>query len=257
MDNQESKEQIIMDGLRQSSDLIGQIKLEELPAIITAQVTQIKELGIRIEDAISSADNAKDAATEAGKLSAGFGHKKKAIKELQESGKKSAEAIGDTVEALQLSFEYEKQLGDISKFLIALGTYSAEHTRKTVAQLKTEILNNGTGSKLKDVAKKQLIQVIAQLETQGETIQRQEALEKELNAQEQKDAEHDKQIQEMAEDDDRQDALIEQHAASIEELNARIAALENSLKHNGLKILVLIISIFALILSLLQVFKIL
>ena len=61
----------------------------------------------------------------------------------------------------------------------------------------------------------------------------------------------------MAEDDDRQDALIEQHAASIEELNARIAALENSLKHNGLKILVLIISILALILSLLQVFKIL
>ena len=155
MDNQESKEQIIMDGLRQSSDLIGQIKLEELPAIITAQVTQIKELGIRIEDAISSADEAKDAATEAGKLSAGFGHKKKAIKELQESGKKSAEAIGDTVEALQLSFEYEKQLGDISKFLIALGGYSAEHTKTTVAQLKTEILNNGTGSKLKDVAKKQ------------------------------------------------------------------------------------------------------
>ena len=299
MDTNETREQIIMAGLKQSNELIGQINLADLPTIISAQVAQIKELGAKIEDAITSADEAKDAAAAAGKMPVKFGHKRKAIKELQESGKKSAEAIGDTVEALQLSFEYEKQLGEISKFLIALGAYSAEHARKTVAQLKAEILNKGTGANLNDVAKKQLIQVIAQLEAQGETIERQEALERELDAQEQKDAEHDeqiaalrkeddeqdvlisensekisaqqkvleeqkkkdaehdKQIREMTEDDDKQDALIKQNASGIEELKAQLNTLENRFNNKVWKIAVSIISISALILSLLHILDVL
>lgn len=299
MDTNETREQIIMAGLKQSNELIGQINLADLPTIISAQVTQIKELGAKIENAIASADEAKDAATAAGGMPVKFGHKRKAIKELQESGKKSAEAIGDTVEALQLSFEYEKQLGEISKFLIALGAYSAEHTRKTVAQLKAEILNKGTGTNLNDVAKKQLIQVIAQLEAQGETIERQEALEHELDAQEQKDAEHDeqiaalrkeddeqdvlisenserisaqqkdieeqkkkdaehdKQIQKIVEDDDKQDALIKQNATSIEELKVQVDKLENKFNNKIWKIAIFIISISALVLSLLQALDVL
>lgn len=299
MDTNETREQIIMAGLKQSNELIGQINLTDLPAIISAQVAQIKELGLKIEDAITSADEAKDAAAAAGDMPVKFGHKRKAIKELQESGKKSAEAIGDTVEALQLSFEYEKQLGEISKFLIALGAFSAEHTRKTVAQLKAEILNKGTGASLNDVAKKQLIQVIAQLEAQGETIERQEALERELDEQERKDAEHDeqlaalrkeddeqdalisenrkriseqqiaiaeqkkkdaehdRQIKQISEDDDKQDAFIKQNAISIEELKTQVQELEKRIANNGWKIAVLIISISALVISLLHVFDIL
>ena len=204
----EEKEQSIMLSLQNSQELIGNINLAELPVIIDAQVAQISRLGTKIETALTAADKAKEAAKKAEDMSAGLGHKKKAIEELQKSGKQSAEAIGETVDALKLSFEYEKQLGEISKFLIALGAFSAEHTRQTVARLKAEILNKGTGTKLNDVAKKQLVQVIAQLEAQGETIRRQEELAQEI-------AEQQALLEEKDEQDDRQDIQIARNAESI------------------------------------------
>ena len=238
----EEKEQSIMLSMQKSQELIGKINLAELPAIIDAQVSQISELGAKIETALAAADNAKDAAQKAEAMSTGLGHKRRAIEELQKSGRQSAEAIGETVDALKLSFEYEKQLGEISKFLIALGAFSAEHTRQTVAKLKAEILAKGTGAKLNDVAKKQLTNVIAQLEVQGETIRRQEELEQEIAGQrtlledlDEQDEEQDVLIAEGIEKDKEQDAQISENARDIDALERQDAEQDEQIEENRSK----------------------
>lgn len=201
-------EKSIMASLNRSNELIGQINLSELPAIINGQVAKINELGKKIESVMDKASAAKTAAEKAQGKSAGFGHKREAIEELQRSGVASAEAIGDTVDALKESFEYEKQLGEISKFLIALAAYSAEHTAQMIAQLKAAVLNKDTGNSLNAEAKERLVQVIRQLETQGETLKRQEELAQEI-------ADQQALLEEKDEQDDQQDAQIAQNAENI------------------------------------------
>lgn len=248
-----------MASLNRSNELIGKINLSELPAIINGQVAKINELGKKIEDVMSKASSAKAAAEKARGKSAGFGHKREAIEELQLSGVASAEAIGDTVDALKESFEYEKQLGEISKFLIALAAYSAEHTAQMIAQLKAAVLNKQAGVSLNDEAKERLVQVIRQLEVQGETIKRQEELEQEiavqqalleekdaqdgqqdiqiakhaerisahsktLNAHQQQNSRQDRDIQTLQQQDEQQDVLIAQNAKDISSANQRLEA---------------------------------
>ena len=234
----DAKEQNLEETLIQSKDLVGQVDLTQLPTIINQQVQKIKEISAKIDIAVASADDAKNAATKADNMPIGLFQKKKAIEGLQASRKKQAEAIGEVVEALKLSFEYEKQLGEISKFLLALGVYSAAHTEQIVSQLKAEIINKGTGSNLNAVAKKQLMQVISQLEAQGETIRRQEALEQKVVVQQNAIEVLEKQSCEKNE--------------KISELYDKLNALNRPAKMNGLTIATLVFAVVALILSILN-----
>ena len=93
---------------------------------------------------------------------------------------------------------------------------------------------------MNDVAKEHLQQIINQMRVQGDTIRKQEALERELEEKDAQDEEQDRQIKEMAANDERQDALIE-------ELQKKIADLEKW------KVVALIGSGVALVLTLLQV----
>lgn len=233
-----TKEQELVESVGQYAHLIEQINLSELPSIIDSQVEKIEALGAKIEDALIAAEEAKQVADEAEPVK--WGHKKKAIEDLQKSGKKSAEAIGETVDALKLTFEHERQLGEISKFLLALAACSAVHTDQAIERINNAIQNRPANKPLNDVAKERLQQIIGQIKAQGDTIKKQEALEREMKEKDAKDKEQSKQIKEMAEDDDRQDALLD-------ELQKKIANLEKW------KIATLIMSGLALVLSLMHV----
>lgn len=237
------KEQELVENLGQYTHLVEQINLFELPTIIDNQVEQIEVLGDKIKNALDAAEEAKTAADGAENMSVKWGHRKKAIKELQKSGKKSAEAIGETVDALKLSFEYERQLGEISKFLIAVAACSAVHTDKAIERINNAIQNRPANKPLNDVAKERLQQIIDQIKVQGDTIKKQEALEREMKEKDAKDEEQSQQLREMAEDDNRQDALIDK-------LENKIRSLERW------KVATLIIAGVALLLTLLQVFGI-
>lgn len=238
------KEKELVESVGQYAHLVEQINLSELPTIIDNQVEQIEVLGDKIKDALDAAEAAKTAADGAENMPVKWGHRKKAIKELQKSSKKSAEAIGETVDALKLSFEYERQLGEISKFLIAIAACSAVHTDKAIERINSAIQNRPANKPLNDVAKERLQQIVDQMKVQGDTIKKQEALEQEMKEKDAKDKEQSQQIREMAEDDDRQDALIE-------ELQKKIANLEKW------KVVALITSGAALVLTLLQIIGIL
>lgn len=213
-----TKEQEFVESVGQYTHLVEQINLSELPTIIDNQVAQIEVLGNKIEDALHAAEEAKNVAGEAENMPVKIGHRRKAIKKLQESGQKSAVAIGETVDALKLSFEYERQLGEISKFLIAIAACSAVHTDQAIERINNAIQNRPVNKPLNDVARERLQQIIEQMKVQGDTVRKQEALAKELKEKDVKDQEQTKQIKEMAEDDDRQDALIEQMQKKIADL---------------------------------------
>lgn len=235
-----TKEQELVESVGQYAHLVEQINLSELPTIIDNQVEQIAVLGNKIEDALNAAEEAKSVADEAENMPVKIGHRRKAIKKLQEVGQKSAEAIGETVDALKLSFEYERQLSEISKFLIAIAACSAVHTDQAIERINNAIQNRPANKPLNDVAKERLQQIIDQMKVQGDTIKKQEALEQEMKEKDAKDKEQSKQIREMAEDDDRQDALIK-------DLQKKVADLEKW------RIATLIISGLALALTLMQV----
>ena len=230
------KEQEIMDSLGDYSQLIERINISELPTIIEEQVKKIEELGEKIETALSTAEEAKSVAEKTQEMEVKWGQRKKVIRELQKSGKKSAEAIGETVGALKVSFEHEKQLAEISKFLLAIAACSAAHTEQAIEEINNAIQNRAAGKPLNNTAKERLQEIVNQMKAQGETIKRME--EKEAQ-----DEEQNKQIREMAEDDDRQDALIV-------ELQNKIQSLEKW------KIATFVISALALALTLLQIFGI-
>ena len=230
------KEQEIMDSLGDYSQLIERINISELPTIIEEQVKKIEELGEKIETALSTAEEAKSVAEKTQEMEVKWGQRKKVIRELQKSGTKSAEAIGETVGALKVSFEHEKQLAEISKFLLAIAACSAAHTEQAIEEINNAIQNRAAGKPLNNTAKERLQEIVNQMKAQGETIKRME--EKEAQ-----DEEQNKQIREMAEDDDRQDALIG-------ELQNKIQSLEKW------KIATFVISALALALTLLQIFGI-
>lgn len=235
------KEQELVENVSQYVNLLEKIDLSELPNIIDSQVEKIEVLGDKIKDAMDAAEAAKNVADEAEKIPAKIGHRREAIKKLQEVGQRSAEAIGETVDAVKLSFEYERQLGEISKFLLAIAACSAVHTDRAIERIDNAIQNRPANKPLNDVAKERLQQIIDQMKVQGDTIKKQEALEQEMKEKDAKDKEQSKQIREMAEDDDRQDALIE-------DLQKKIDYLEKW------RIVTLILSGSALLLAVLQMF---
>lgn len=236
-----TKEQELVENVGQYANLIEKIDLSELPNIIDSQVERIEILGDKIKDAMDAAEAAKNVADEAEKIPAKIGHRRKAIKKLQEVGQRSAEAIGETVDAVKLSFEYERQLGEISKFLLAIAACSAVHTDRAIERINSAIQNRPANKPLNDVARERLQQIIDQMTVQGDTIKKQEALAQEMKEKDAKDEEQTKQIKEMAEDDDRQDALIE-------DLQKKIDYLEKW------RIVTLILSGSALLLAVLQMF---
>lgn len=234
-------EQELVENVSQYVNLLEKIDLSELPNIIDSQVEKIEVLGDKIKDALDAAEAAKNVADEAEKIPAKIGHRREAIKKLQEVGQRSAEAIGETVDAVKLSFEYERQLGEISKFLLAIAACSAVHTDRAIERINSAIQNRPANKPLNDVARERLQQIIDQMTVQGDTIKKQEALAQEMKEKDAKDEEQTKQIKEMAEDDDRQDALIE-------DLQKKIDYLEKW------RIVTLILSGSALLLAVLQMF---
>lgn len=235
-----TKEQELVERVGQYADLVGQIDLAELPTIIDKQVEQIEALGKKINEALDAAEEAKNVADEAENIPIKIGHRKKALRKAIEVGQKSTDALSKTNDVVKLSIEYEEQLGKISQFLLAIAACSAVHTDRAIERINIAIQNRAANNPINDVAKKRLQQIIDQMTIQGDTIKKQEALEQEMKEKDAKDEEQTKQIKEMAEDDDRQDALIE-------DLQKKIADLEKW------KIATLIMSGLGLVLSLMHI----
>ncbi|MEH7653482.1 hypothetical protein, partial [Bacillus safensis] len=136
-------------------------KVEEadLPEIISTQVKKLNEVDINVKKAMYAAREAEDSAEKASKLSAGFGQKKKAIEELQKVNVSLAKATQSGVQAQKTSFEFQKKLAEISKYLFSLGVSNIAHNRMVLRELEMR-LQNASEEEISELAQQELMQVI-------------------------------------------------------------------------------------------------
>ena len=97
------------------------IRPEDLPGTIAQQFEKIALLEEKVKSSKDAAERAKQQAEDASKKSAGWFHKKAAIEAVQEATYETAEALGNMVESMEVSFDYQKQLGQITQYLFMLG----------------------------------------------------------------------------------------------------------------------------------------
>lgn len=154
-----------------------------LPEIISGQVREIQSLETSIKNAVSKAEAAKELAKNAKESSAGIFQKKGAIELLQAATLSLAEAESATVEAQEVSFECQKKIGEITKYLFALGCTNMAANRSVVRELKL-ILEGASGSQLDELAKREVINVIRQLKAQEDIINKQSELSRQVKEQE-------------------------------------------------------------------------
>ena len=146
-----------------------------LPDIISGQVREIQALETSIKNAVAKAEEAKALATSAKEKSVGVFQKKEAIELLQSATISLAEAESATVEAQRVSFECQKKIGEITKYLFALGCTNMAANRSVVRELKL-ILEGASADSLDELAKQEVINVIRQLKAQEDIINKQNEL---------------------------------------------------------------------------------
>lgn len=154
-----------------------------LPDIITGQVREIQSLEISIKNAVAKAEEAKALAASAKERSAGLFQKKEAIELLQSATISLAEAESATVEAQRISFECQKKIGEITKYLFALGCTNMAANRSVVRELKL-ILEGASVTQLDELARQEVLNVVRQLKAQEDIINKQNELAGTLREQE-------------------------------------------------------------------------
>lgn len=136
---------------------------------IEGQVEKLNELSNVIEKAIEAAENAKESAERAKNKSAGFGKKKTAIEELQSAGVALAEAVQEEAEAQKVSFEFQRKLAEISKYLFGLGVSNIASNRFVARELEMK-LKGASQRKLSELAQQEIMNVVKQLKEQEDIL---------------------------------------------------------------------------------------
>lgn len=160
------------------------IKEEELPEIISKQFIKLEELENNVKKAVESAIKAKEKAQNAN-IPAGFGKKKKAIETLQGAVEGSADALVVMSEVQKISFEYQSKLAEITKYLFGLGVSNIARNRSVVKELKLR-LKNASEDDISELARQELKNVILQLKSQEDFMEKQEFLTKKVKEQAEK-----------------------------------------------------------------------
>ena len=225
---------------------IAKIDAKSLPSVISKQFSKIAVLEEKVKEAKISAKNAKEKAESASEMSAGIGHKREAIEALQDVTVEIAKSEGDIIDAMNVSFEYQQQLGQITQYLFMLGVSNIAATRTVVQQLRLE-LQKAPKEKLSDLAKNEIMAVIKQLEAQEDMAAKQEKQAEALKKQKElisegieKDISQDAQISTNAQDIDKlerhgaeQDKLIAEGVEKDKGQDAIIAQLQNDSKNQN------------------------
>ena len=219
-------------------DVTTTISESQLPSVISTQINNLTELENNVKEAVNKAAYAKEQAEKA-KVSAGLFQKKAAIELLQDAVKGNAEAQISLADAQKLSFEYQKKLTDITKFLFGLGVSSLAMNRCVVRELELR-LKGASEEEISDLAKQELRNVILQLKEQEDMMKKQafltgkvkeqagqikgidrklDDIEKTDSEQDQKIAKHAEKIAEKDLKDKRQDQEIAEHAEKLVEHN--------------------------------------
>jgi hypothetical protein len=219
--------------------ILATIRDEDLPAVVSEQVTVIENLHKEIEKSIKLAEEAKKTAEDAGfKTNAmGFmGGRRDAIIALQKSGIDLSEAVCSNTEALDKAFQALTKLSNATKYLFALGVSSLALNRRVVRELELK-LRGASADQLKDKAREEVLNVIRQLKAQEDILIKQEKLaakvrthDDQLHSQSEKDAQHDELLERQAEKDIQHDELLQRQFEKDQQLDEKLLTIAEKYK---------------------------
>lgn len=156
----------------------------KLPELIESQIGKLNELDAGVKKALDAAKHAEESAEKARKLSADRGFftdkKKAAIEELQKTGIALAGAIQSGSQAQKLSFEMQKRLAEVAKYLFTLGVSNIAANRAVVRELEMR-LSGASQEELSELARQEVMSVIRQLKEQEDLLRKQDQMGKTLS----------------------------------------------------------------------------
>ncbi|RST77271.1 hypothetical protein D4T97_001910 [Siminovitchia acidinfaciens] len=155
---------------------------EDLPVLLSEQVTKLNQLDSSIKKAIEAAEFANKSARTAKDQSAGFGKKKVAIEQLQSASYDLAKAVQSGTVAQKVSFEFQTKLAEISKYLFGLGVSNIASNRFVVRELELK-LKGASEEELSELAQQEIVTVVKQLKEQEDLLIKLENLSKNIGEQ--------------------------------------------------------------------------
>ena len=235
----------------------SEISIEGYPKIISSQIESISELEKSIEDSDSTAKNAiayvfgMSRYEEKGKgiFKHKSGNTKEIIDDTQNAVEKLAKAQQVSVEALRKSFEFQKKLSDVIKYIFELGCANIAMNETTIRVVEAE-LSGASRKQISTLCKQEMKSVIKRLKNQRDILKRQEDLngkvkknyerlnEKDVIDEEQSnqirdlndklltknelDIKQTNDIQDIAERLNEKDVIDEEHSNQIRDLNDKL-----------------------------------
>lgn len=220
--------------MKNTDKLSVEVEAAQVPSIVSEQFSLLAKLKENVGEASKKADSAMTAAKSAKDKSAGLFHKKEAIESLQAATADLADAQISTTQALEVSFEYQQKITEITKYLFALGVTNIAMNRSVVRELELK-LNGASKEELDDFARQEVLNVVKQLKAQEDLMKKQNDLtekvkshESTLRFLERKDTEHDAREEE-------QDALLRRHSDKDAEHDRLIAGnRQKTIEHDKL-----------------------
>ncbi len=153
---------------------------KDLPSVIGEQVNGLKALKRNVDDAIRDAEDAKNSAETASYWKHNsylFGLiETKSVEDTIENVQKAlqdlAKAQQSAAQAQKVSYQNQEKIGQITRYLFALGASNIAANRSVVNRLKRE-LEGASASELNEMARQEIIAVIRQLKAQEDLLNKQ------------------------------------------------------------------------------------
>lgn len=158
--------------------------VNDLPRIISSQIDAISELESRVAASDESAKRAMSYVygqmsryEEKGRgiFKHRAGNTKDIIEDTQEAIEHLAEAQQVTVEALEKSFDFQRKLSEVSKYLFLLGCTNIAANRVSVRTIEAK-LRGASSSQISELAKQELLSVVRQLKAKEDILIKQDEL---------------------------------------------------------------------------------
>lgn len=197
----------------------------DYPEIIQKQFDELSELETQVNKASDKAHSAQKSAEKANRSSAKVGHHKETIEALQEATVELADSQMSTSKALAISFEYQKKLADVSKYLMGLGMSSIVANRRIIEELELR-LSGASGHKISELAKQEMMNLISQLKASQDIFEKTEKTQAKVEEIDEKQRRAEQETEEnrksQKKTEEKQDKAIEEHNDSLRQISGKV-----------------------------------
>ena len=226
--------------IKNGDDVIT-VNVDKLPEIITTQIDTISVLEKKIKACDDSANNAMNYVSEMhryedkGKwiFKHRSGNTKDVIEDTQTAIDNLAKAQHVTVDALRQSFEFQRKLAEVSKYLFELGCANITVNRITVKAIEAK-LKGASKKDISELARQEMLAVVKQLKEQEDILKKQEDLNakvksnfERLNEKDRIDAVQTQRLEELS-------ALLDNKGSIDQKQEEAISSLKSELKEKSL-----------------------